>query len=87
MQKTYKNSGGAGTVQAVKGITFYVDSGKLFAFLGPNGAGKSTTIDMLCTFLKPDTGSVVINGLQLGRQMMKIRRNIGVVFQTALSGF
>lgn len=84
LQKTYKNSGGAGTVQAVKGISFYVDSGKLFAFLGPNGAGKSTTLDMLCTFLKPDTGSVVINGLQLGRQDDEIRRNIGVVFQDGL---
>lgn len=37
-----------GSVNAVSGITFEVESGKLFAFLGPNGAGKSTTIDMIC---------------------------------------
>lgn len=37
-----------GDVEAVKGIDFYVEKGKLFAFLGPNGAGKSTTINMLC---------------------------------------
>ena len=41
-----------GDVHAVKGISFYVEQGRLFAFLGPNGAGKSTTIDMICTFLK-----------------------------------
>ena len=35
-----------GDVHAVKGISFYVEQGRLFAFLGPNGAGKSTTIDM-----------------------------------------
>ncbi|MFR1555101.1 MAG: ATP-binding cassette domain-containing protein, partial [Coriobacteriales bacterium] len=34
-----------GRVEAVKGIDFYAEEGKLFAFLGPNGAGKSTTID------------------------------------------
>lgn len=42
-----------GNVQAVKSLSFYVESGKLFAFLGPNGAGKSTTIDIITTFLKP----------------------------------
>ena len=40
-----------GPVRAVRGIDFYVEPGKLFAFLGPNGAGKSTTIDILCTLL------------------------------------
>ena len=45
-----------GKVDAVSGITFNVESGKLFAFLGPNGAGKSTTIDMICTLLEPDEG-------------------------------
>jgi multidrug/hemolysin transport system ATP-binding protein len=39
-----------GSIHAVKGISFYVEKGKLFAFLGPNGAGKSTTIDIICTF-------------------------------------
>ena len=83
LQKSYKNSGGD-PVQAVKGISFYVDTGKLFAFLGPNGAGKSTTIDILCTFLKPDSGSVVINGYHLGKQDEDIRKCIGAVFQDGL---
>ena len=73
-----------GAVQAVKGISFYVEKGKLFAFLGPNGAGKSTTIDMICTFLKPDSGTVMVNGCILGKQDNEIRQSIGAVFQDSL---
>lgn len=70
-----------GNVKAVKGISFHVEKGKLFAFLGPNGAGKSTTIDMLCTLLKPDEGTVVIDGCTLSKEDDAIRKRIGVVFQ------
>ncbi|HOD93510.1 MAG TPA: ATP-binding cassette domain-containing protein [Clostridia bacterium] len=73
-----------GTIHAVKGISFYVEKGKLFAFLGPNGAGKSTTIDIICTFLKKDSGSVVIDGLELGKDDNAIRNKIGAVFQDGL---
>ncbi len=73
-----------GEVKAVRGIDFYVEQGKLFAFLGPNGAGKSTTIDILCTLLKSDSGSIVIDGNVLGRDDSKIRASIGVVFQDGL---
>ncbi len=73
-----------GKVRAVREISFYVERGKLFAFLGPNGAGKSTTIDMLCTFLKPDAGDVIVNGHVLGKEDDEIRRSIGVVFQDGL---
>lgn len=78
LKKAYKK------VQAVRGIDFYVEQGRLFAFLGPNGAGKSTTIDMLCTLLRPDAGEVEIDGYRLGRQDDKIRSSIGVVFQDSL---
>ena len=73
-----------GSVQAVKGIDFYVERGKLFAFLGPNGAGKSTTIDILCTILQPDAGEVIIDGKTLGHGDSAIRSAIGVVFQDHL---
>ena len=73
-----------GDVQAVKGIDFYVESGKIFAFLGPNGAGKSTTIDIICTFLKADAGVVTVDGHQLGNDDNAIRRSIGAVFQDGL---
>jgi multidrug/hemolysin transport system ATP-binding protein len=70
-----------GDVKAVDDISFTVGAGQFFAFLGPNGAGKSTTIDILCTFLKPDSGSVKIFGNSLGEDDAKIRSDIGVVFQ------
>jgi multidrug/hemolysin transport system ATP-binding protein len=73
-----------GQLHAVKGLDFYVERGKLFAFLGPNGAGKSTTIDIICTFLKQDSGTVRVDGHILGQQDTEIRRIIGAVFQDGL---
>lgn len=73
-----------GDITAVDNISFDVKKGGLFAFLGPNGAGKSTTIDMICTFLTPDSGSVTVNGHVLGKDDLKIRREIGAVFQDGL---
>lgn len=73
-----------GSIKAVKGISFYVEKGKLFAFLGPNGAGKSTTIDIICTFLKKDSGNIIIDGLELGKDDDEIRGRIGAVFQDGL---
>lgn len=70
-----------GQVQAVRGLDFYVERGKLFAFLGPNGAGKSTTVEILSTALPKDAGEVQIGGFTLGREDDKIRACIGVVFQ------
>ncbi|HPG92752.1 MAG TPA: ABC transporter ATP-binding protein [Clostridia bacterium] len=70
-----------GQVKAVKGIDFFVEKGKLFAFLGPNGAGKSTTIDIICTFLKATEGEVIVDGFTVGKDDEKIRKIIGAVFQ------
>jgi multidrug/hemolysin transport system ATP-binding protein len=73
-----------GTVEAVKGIDFYVEAGKLFAFLGPNGAGKSTTINIVCTLLSRDAGSVVVDGHEVDKEDGKIRDEIGIVFQESV---
>lgn len=73
-----------GEVKAVKGISFSVEKGSLFAFLGINGAGKSTTIDMISTMLRPDGGSVTLNGHVLGKADDAIRNEIGIVFQDSL---
>jgi len=73
-----------GKVEAIKGISFKVREGSLFAFLGPNGAGKSTTIDTLCTLIRCDEGDVEICGYKLGADDSQIRNNIGVVFQTGV---
>lgn len=73
-----------GPLQAVKGISFRVEEGALFAFLGPNGAGKSTTIDMLTTHLMPDAGEARIAGYRLGKEDDGIRASIGIVYQESL---
>lgn len=66
---------------AVNDVSFDVKYGEFFAFLGPNGAGKSTTINILCTLMKQDSGTVKICGLTSGREDKHIRSKIGVVFQ------
>ena len=68
-----------GDTQAVKGISFDVPEGSFFAFLGPNGAGKSTTMSMICSLLKPDSGSIEIFGKPMTD--VSVRNDIGVVFQ------
>lgn len=73
-----------GAVKAVRGASFYVEKGALFALLGENGAGKSTTIDVLSTLLKPDKGTVHINGHTLGQDDAAIRQKIGIVFQQSV---
>ena len=70
-----------GQVRAVQGISFAVERGSLFSFLGVNGAGKSTTINILCTLLKKDAGSVRIAGHDLDSDAEKIKPLLGVVFQ------
>jgi ABC-2 type transport system ATP-binding protein len=70
-----------GEVRAVQGVSFEVAAGEVFGFLGPNGAGKSTTINMLCTLLKPTSGSATVAGYDVVRQRDDVRRNIGLVFQ------
>ena len=73
-------------VEAVKGISFTVEKGSLFAFLGSNGAGKSTTIEILCTLLEKTSGNVSIDGHTIGTMKGNeaIRRLIGVVFQQSI---
>jgi ABC-2 type transport system ATP-binding protein len=68
-------------VQAVKGVEFEVATGEVFGFLGPNGAGKTTTINMLCTLLKPTSGSATVAGFDVVSQRDDVRRHIGLVFQ------
>ena len=68
-------------VEAVKGISFDVARGEIFAFLGPNGAGKTTTIKMLTTLLRPTSGTIRIDGLDPLTQQNEVRRRFGIVFQ------
>ena len=66
---------------AVDKLDVAVESGEIFGLLGPNGAGKTTTISMLCTILKPTSGSAKVNGFDIVKEANHVRRSIGIVFQ------
>jgi ABC-2 type transport system ATP-binding protein len=70
-----------GDFEAVKGISFAVEEGGIFAFLGPNGAGKSTTIKMLTTLLHPTSGTITLNGHDPVADSDAARHSFGIVFQ------
>jgi ABC-2 type transport system ATP-binding protein len=72
-----------GALEAVKNVSFAVNTGELFGFLGPNGAGKTTTIAMLCTLLKVSSGRAAVNGFDVVKQPNEVRQSIGLVFQDA----
>ncbi|MGD8895994.1 MAG: ABC transporter ATP-binding protein [Acidobacteriota bacterium] len=64
---------------AVDHISFRVARGRFFGFLGPNGAGKSTTIRMLTGLLRPTAGDAVVEGSRLSRDVLAVKRRIGVL--------
>src|SRR4030095_2881047 len=70
-----------GDFAAVKGISFEVQAGEIFAFLGPNGAGKTTTIKMLTTLLAPSGGRMAIEGIDPVERPHDVRRRLGIVCQ------
>lgn len=73
LTKTYKE------LRAVDDLNLDVKEGTLFGFLGPNGAGKTTTIRMMAGVMKPTSGSVIINGMDLAREPEKVKRCIGFI--------
>lgn len=73
-----------GRVKAVQDLSFRVMEGELFAFLGINGAGKSTTINIICGQLAKDSGKVLVDGMDLDRDVEYIKRRLGVVFQNSV---
>lgn len=66
-----------GKLEAVRGVSFEIPRGEVFGFIGPNGAGKSSTIKVLATLLKPTAGSATLDGIDIARNPMTIRRRIG----------
>lgn len=71
-----------GDKQAVDGISFSVKKGEIFGILGPNGAGKTTTLEMMETLRPIDSGSVVIDGIDVASEPDQIKYVIGVQPQT-----
>ena len=68
-----------GELAAVENVNLRVAAGQFFGFLGPNGAGKSTTIKMLTGLLAPSGGRIEILGLDLIRNPVEVKQQIGVV--------
>lgn len=67
-----------GDKQAVNGISFSVKKGEIFGILGPNGAGKTTTLEMMETLREIDSGSVIIDGVDVKKDPQAIKYLIGV---------
>ena len=66
-----------GSFMALHPLDLHVRGGELFGFLGPNGAGKTTTIRMVTGVLRPTAGSVRIAGIDLLKDPIEAKRNIG----------
>jgi ABC-2 type transport system ATP-binding protein len=64
---------------ALDGVGFEVEEGEFFGLLGPNGAGKTTTIRMITGVLKPDRGSVTVQGIDLRKAPLQAKQNMGVI--------
>lgn len=77
LTKSFKNN------SVLKGVSFTVESGKIFALLGSNGAGKTTTINILTTLMKADTGSASVNGFDIQTQADDVRQSISLTGQFA----
>ncbi|PKL66286.1 MAG: ABC transporter ATP-binding protein [Methanobacteriales archaeon HGW-Methanobacteriales-1] len=67
---------------AVDSIDLKVPRNSIYGVLGPNGAGKTTLISMLCTILRPTSGSAKVNGYDIVKQAKQVRASIGIVFQS-----
>jgi len=75
------------TVNAIDSLNLTVSKGELFGLLGPNGAGKTTLVKMLCTLLPPDDGTALINGYDIVKQQMQVKRSLGTLFSVGERGF
>ena len=77
LQKSYKQ------LQVLKNVDFEVEKGSIFALLGSNGAGKTTIVKILTTLLKPDGGTVMVNGNDVTLNPDSVRQSISLTGQFA----
>jgi sodium transport system ATP-binding protein len=68
-----------GRVQAVDGVSFTAHDGQITGLLGPNGAGKTTTLRMLYTLMRPETGRVLVDGIDAATDPAAVRARLGVL--------
>jgi ABC-2 type transport system ATP-binding protein len=75
LQKRY------GKTEALRDVSFQVESGEIFGLLGPNGAGKTTTLRCLCTLAAPDSGRIELAGISVLDHPKAARQLLGYVAQ------
>lgn len=68
--------------EAVCDLSLTIDEGELFGFLGPNGAGKTTTMKMVAGILKPDSGTITLDGINIESDPVMAKANIGFIPDT-----
>ena len=72
-----------GPIVAVDHVSFSVGKGDVLGFMGPNGAGKTTTMKMLSCFFPPDSGTASVEGYDIVRQPVEVRRRVGYLAENA----
>ena len=70
-----------GDKHALNGVDFCVDEGEFFGFLGPNGAGKTTTVRCIATLTGFDSGSIIVDGVDIKKDPVGAKGRIGVIQQ------
>lgn len=81
---TLKNvSKSFGEIRAVDNVSFEVQPGEVVGFLGPNGAGKSTTMRVICGYLPPTQGSVMISGINVLTHPVEAKKKVGYLPESA----
>ena len=80
LRKTFPGRGKDKTpVVAVDQVGFTAHDGEITGLLGPNGAGKTTTLRMLYTLMSPETGRVLVDGVDVANDPERVRRSLGVL--------
>jgi ABC-2 type transport system ATP-binding protein len=74
-------------ITAVDRLNLEIKRGELFGLLGRNGAGKTTLVKILCTLLPPSEGTAFVNGFEVAKQQMQVKRSIGTIFSIGERGF
>ncbi|HEY3438259.1 MAG TPA: ATP-binding cassette domain-containing protein [Actinotalea sp.] len=77
VEKSYKD------LHVLRGVTFDVAAGSIFALLGSNGAGKTTMVRILSTLLRSDAGTATVNGFDVATQPHPVRESISLTGQFA----
>jgi ABC-2 type transport system ATP-binding protein len=77
MEKSYQD------LHVLRGVSFEVSAGSIFALLGSNGAGKTTIVRILSTLLRPDAGTATVNGFDVTTDPLRVRESISLTGQFA----